>query len=299
MNKRMVIAGGSGFLGKAIEAHFVQQGWQVQVLTRNPRRPNDVAWDGRTQGDWAKVLNGADAVINLSGKSIAVVHTPEVKQEVVKSRVDSIHALRDAILACATPPAVWVQSGGIDAVGEHAQAQGEIAPVGGKFLPEVCKIWEQTFAEAKAVLPATRGVQLRIGPVLGKGGGMLGPLVTITKLFVGGTVGSGKQHMSWIHLQDVVGIIDWAIQTPSASGIYNAVAPDPRDNASFMATLRKVIGRPWAPPAPSFAMRIVAPLIGTDPSLLLDGSHGKPARLLAEGYSFAHPTLEGALTSLI
>jgi uncharacterized protein len=301
MASHVVLAGGSGFIGSALEAHFRNAGWRTTVLTRSPSQPHHVKWDAKTAGEWAKVLDGADAIINLTGKSVGVRHTPENKAEIIGSRVNSIAALRDAAAACANPPKVWVQAGGIDAVGEAAAALGDVParPTPDSFLSQVCAQWEEAFNAAIATLPNTRGVMFRIGPVLGKGSQFLKPMKLLTQLFIGGPAGNGRQHISWVHIDDLVKLARWAIDTPTARGVYNAVAPAAVNNRDFMAALRKVMGRPWAPPAPAFAIALAAPVIGVDTSLVLGGSHGKPERLLREGYQFVHPTLDGALRASV
>ena len=297
MVNKIVLAGGSGFIGTALEAHFRAQGCEVIVLTRAPSKPNHVQWDGRTVGDWSGTLDGAAALVNLTGKNVNCRWTDVNKREIVASRVDSINTLGAAIAKCGAPPAVWVQSGGIDFVGDGDVARGDDAPNGSSFLSGVCAQWERAFA-GQTALPVRR-VLLRFGPVLGWGGGPLPPLATLARFFLGGSVGSGAQHFSWLHLADAAGIVDWSIAHARAQGTYNAVAPNPVTNAECMRALRKAYGRPWSPPVPSFAARIGAALMRAPADIVLGGAHGAPKRLLAEHYAFKFAHIDAALAALV
>jgi hypothetical protein len=296
MVQHIVLAGGSGFLGRAIESRFVRDGWKVTVLTRNAIRPNDVAWDGHTTGAWCRTLDGAHALVNLTGKNVSCRHTPENRSEIIASRVNSVRALDAALAACAAPPPVWLQFGGIDILRDSPTAGDEHGSQAERFLANVCKVWE---AEFMATRVTTRKVFFRVGPVLGHGGGPFPVLHRVTRLFAGGTVGTGRQHFSWVHIEDVVRMVAWAIANASASGTYNAVAPSPVSNRELMTAFRRSVGRPWAPPAPEIAVRLAARIIGVDADLLLGGSHGRPARLLAEGFEFRFAKLDDALADLM
>lgn len=302
MAPRIVLAGGTGFIGAALARRFRERGDEVVVLTRSaPRRRGDgvreAQWDGRTAGDWARELEGARAVINLAGSTINTVHTPENRRRIVESRVDSVRALGAALRACATPPAAWVQTSAVGIYGNTEARCAEDAPAGSGFKPEVCTQWEAAF---RAECPATvRGVVLRIGVVLGRKAGAYPPLARMTKCFLGGRAGSGRQGISWILLDDLEEIFLRAVNDPTMRGAYNACAPEPASNAEFMRTLRDVLGRPWAPPAPAWAIKLVAPLVmRTDASLVLEGQYAVPARLLADGFRFKAPRLVSALTAL-
>jgi hypothetical protein len=298
---RIVIAGGSGFIGSALAAHFVAQGHDVVVLTRTARarenRVREVAWNGRSFGPWAKELDGAAAIINLTGKNINCRHTNKNRREIIASRVVSVRAIADAIGASATPVPVWVQASAVGIYGNAGDALcDESAPHGNDFMADVCEQWEA--ALRAALTPNTRRVVLRFGIVLGKDGGALPTLATIARWGLGGTVGSGKQYMSWIHRDDLVSIVERAIAT-QMSGPYNAANHVPETNAAFMKRLRSAVHRPWSPPAPAFAVKIGAYIIGTEPSIALHGQRCVPRRLDEEGFTFAHEDLGQALSSLL
>lgn len=314
MAQRIVIAGGTGFIGAALARRFRERGAEVVVLTRStPRRRGDgvreVQWDvaatcnplddKRTGAPpaWWREIDGARAVINLAGSTIDCVHTPENRSRIASSRLESVHALGAAVRACAAPPSVWVQASAVGIYGNTERRCAEDAPASADFMADVCVQWEAAFA---AACPATvRGVVLRVGVVLGRKGGAYPPLARATKSFVGGSAGDGRQGLSWVLLDDLEEMFLRAVNEPAMRGVYNACAPEPVSNAEFMRTLREVLRRPWAPPAPAWAIKLVAPLaLKTDPSLILEGQYAVPARLVAEGFRFKAPRLVSALTAL-
>jgi len=293
--KRIVLAGGSGFLGQALAGVLVARNYEVVVLTRSPRGRNDgvreVAWDGENLDKWVECLDGAEAVVNLTGKNINCPHTPENLREITASRVDSVNAIAAAYSQVKTPPRVWVQAG--DSKDRLCE---EVSPNGTDALSQICRDWENAFAGAD--LPQTRKVTLRIGFVLGRESGALPVLARLTKWFLGGSVGSGRQYISWIHLADLVQMFIAAIERENLSGIFNAVAPNPATNAEFMRELRRALHRPWSPPAPEFAVRLGAKLMGSEPSLALTSQRCVPKRFVETGFDFQFPQLAPALADL-
>ena len=298
---RIVIAGGSGFIGQALATRFVAQGHDVVVLTRSARARTDgmreVAWNGRTLGDWATELDGASVVINLAGKSINSRHTEKNRREIISSRVESVRAIAGAVAAGTAPPPVWVQASAVGIYGNAGDALcDESAPHGHDFMAEVCEQWEGAFREA--LTPATRGVVLRFGVVLGSEGGALPMLARLARLGLGGTVGSGRQYISWIHRDDMVAVVQRAITSPMV-GPYNACTHAPETNASFMKRLRKTVHRPWSPPAPAFAVKLGSYVIDVEPSVVLGGQRCVPRRLDEERFVFAHENLSESLKQLL
>ena len=302
MNQQhIVIAGGSGFIGKALAEEFIRRGRTVVVLTRSPRERTDgvreIAWDGKTAGAWVEQLAGAEAVINLTGKNINCPHTPENLREITASRVDSVKAVAAALAKVKQPPCVWVQASATGFYGDTGDRLcDEAAPNGNDALSHICHDWEQAFNDA--VTPTTRKVTLRIGFVLGWGGGALPVLAKLTRLFLGGAAGSGRQYISWIHVTDLIGIFGEAVAREAWSGTYNAVAPGAVTNAAFMRELRGAIGRPWSPPAPALAVKLGARLMGSEPSLALVSQRCEPVRLAQAGFQFKYPELGPALSAL-
>lgn len=298
---RIVIAGGSGFIGRGLTAMFTSRGFEVVVLTRTAKAATGnvrwVAWDVATPGDWTQELEGATAVINLAGHTINCPHTPANRKLIVESRVNAVRAITDAIRRCQHPPAVLAQSSAVGFYGDTgATPRDEASPSGNDFRAEACRAWEA--ALDPATIPTTRCVTLRTGVVLGRDGGALPTLAKLTRWFLGGAVGDGRQFISWIHQEDFNRIVRAAIENKSWSGVFNATAPNPATNANFMRELRRALHRPWSPPAPAFAVRLAAPLMGTDAALALESQRVVPDRLLAVGFQFYFPQLREALEDL-
>lgn len=301
-SSRIVIAGGSGFIGSALSTHFSRLGHDVVVLTRAAHARGDgireVAWNAKSFGPWAKELDGAAAVINLTGKSINCRHTNANRREIIASRVVSVRAVSDGIGASAKPVPVWVQASAVGIYGDTGDALcDENTPHGADFMADVCEQWEAAFRAA--ITPNTRRVVLRFGVVLGRDGGALPMLARLARWGLGGTAGSGRQYMSWIHLDDLVSIVERAIAKNTMSGPYNAANHVPETNAAFMKRLRHAVHRPWSPPAPELAVKIGSYIIGTEPSLALHGQRCVPRRLDEEGFAFAHEDLSVALKGLL
>jgi uncharacterized protein (TIGR01777 family) len=292
--KRIIVAGGSGFVGSALVPALQAKGYEPLVLGRGG---TDLQWDGKGVGEWASALEGAEAVVNLTGKNINCRHTEENRREIISSRVDSVHALGDAIARSATPPKVFVQASGVGYYGDTGdRVADEDAPLGNDFPAEVCRLWEDAFDALN--LPATRKVVLRLGAVLGREGGALPMLEKITRWFLGGAVGSGKQFVSWIHVADIVRMFEAAIEQPELSGVFNATSPRPVTNNEFMRELRSALRRPWSPRVPAPFARAGAWLMGSDGELALTSCRSVPRRFVKHGFDFQFPNLPDALAAL-
>jgi hypothetical protein len=299
--KRIIIAGGSGFIGGALAKELLARDYEVVVLTRSPRERNDgvseAAWDGDHIGEWIKSLDGAEAIVNLTGKNINCPHTPENVREIMDSRVNAVRALAVALHHISTPPRVWVQASAVGFYGDQKdKICHENSPAGNDTLAEICRQWENTYNRED--ISKTRKVLLRIGFVLGRDGGALPVLEKLTKWFMGGTTGNGKQFISWIHITDLTRMFVEAVERDNLTGVFNAVAPNPVTNAEFMCELRRALHRPWSPPAPEFAVKFGARLMRSEPSLALAGCRVAPKRLLENHYPFQFPELRGALQNL-
>jgi uncharacterized protein (TIGR01777 family) len=299
--KPIVIAGGSGFIGNALAKEFVAAGRPVVILTRKPRARSDgvaeLRWDGENPGDWIKSLEGAAAVVNLTGRSINCRHTPEHLREIIASRVNSVKAIAAGISQLRTPPGVWVQASASGYYGDTGDRLcDETAPNGDDTLARICRDWEQALETTNA--PALRRVILRIGFVLGKESGALPVLARLTKWFLGGSAGSGRQFISWIHLGDLLRMFALAVNNHALTGIYNAVGPEPVTNAAFMRELRHALHRPWSPPAPTLAVKLGAQLMGTEGSLALMSQRCSAKKILETGFRFQFSELAPALGDL-
>lgn len=304
--KRIVIAGGSGFLGLSMAEQFGDRGAEVTIVSRTmPKMAGKwkhVFWDGRTLGDWAAAIDGADAVVNLAGRTVNCVKTPEHQDEILRSRVESTRVLGKAMRSVDSPPPVWVQMSTAHIYGDPPTAVcDEESAEGMGFAPTIGRAWEAAFHESK--LPEQRGVIMRTSFVVGRdrgaGSGALGTLSLLAKIGLGGRVGSGRQGFSWIHETDLNHLFARAITNEAMSGAYIISAPNPVSQVEFMRTLRKVIGMPIGMPAFAWMVRIGAPLIlRTDPELALYGRYVVSRRLADEGFEFQFPQLEPALREL-
>lgn len=299
--KRIILAGGSGFVGQALAPVLVAKGYDVVVLGRSAAHRKDgvdyLQWDGKTVGRWSSALEGAQALVNLTGKNINCRHTSENRREIIRSRVDSVRVLGEAIANCATPPKVFAQASGVGYYGDTGeQIVDENAPPGNDFPAEVCRLWEGAFNAL--VLPATRKVVLRLGVVLGRDGGALPVLEKLTRWFLGGAVGTGLQFISWIHVADLIQTFVSVIERPELTGVFNATAPAAVPNHEFMRELRRALQRPWSPPVPAPFVRAGAWLMGSEGELALLSSRCFPRRFLEQGFRFQFRNLREALNDL-
>ncbi|MBX3324226.1 MAG: DUF1731 domain-containing protein [Phycisphaeraceae bacterium] len=304
-NRHIVIAGGSGFLGVSLATHLRAMGREVVIVSRS--RPAGAfaheSWDGATVGSWARVLDGAAGLVNLAGRSVDCVKTPDHVDEILRSRVMSTQALGEACRRVEVPPRVWVQMSTAHIYGDPPTAVcDEDSAPGYGLAPFVGGAWEAAFEQAR--LPEQRAVVLRTGFVLGRdrgaGGGALARLRGVARLGLGGRVGSGTQGMSWIHELDMNRVFERALDDDSMQGMYIASGPNPTAQAEFMRTLRRVMNMPIGLPATALMVRLgAAVVLRTDPELALYGRYLAPRRLLNEGFEFRFGELEAALRDLL
>lgn len=304
--RRIVIAGGSGFLGLSMAEHFSKLNASVTILSRSKPKLlpgcSHLVWNGRSLDDWLRAIDGADAIVNLSGRSVNCIKTPDHQDEILRSRIESTRVLGQAMRSVKSPPPVWVQMSTAHIYGDPPSAIcNEDSAEGIGFAPTIGRVWEAAFAESK--LPGQRGVIMRTSFVVGRdrgaGGGALATLGLIARLGLGGKVGKGTQGMSWIHEIDLNALFARAITEDSMTGVYIASAPNPVSQVDFMRTLRKVIRMPIGLPAFEWMVRIGAPLfLRTDPELALYGRYVVSKRLDDEGFVFQFPDLESTLKDL-
>lgn len=299
---KVVIAGGSGFLGMNLARYLTEREYQVVILSRNsPRQSgawNFSAWDGRSLDNWVSQLEGATAIVNLAGRTVDCIKTPDQCDEILRSRVEATRVLGKAIRTLKTPPPIWVQMATAHRYGDPPEVIcDEDSAFGYGLAPTVGQAWEEEYEAA--LLPEMRGVALRTSFVIGRSGGALARLALLVRFGLGGTVGSGKQGMSWIHEEDMNRLFERAITDQKMSGAYIATAPNPVSNAEFMRELRKALKMPIGLPAYSWMVRIGAPLImRTDPELGLYGRYCIPKRLTEEGFEFNYSHLREALANI-
>lgn len=307
---RIVIAGGSGFIGRSLADRLSRDGFDVDILTRGRSithgegRVRALTWDARTLGPWASALNDSAGVVNLVGRSVDCVKTPDHCDEILRSRTEATRVLGEACRMCDKPPPVWVQMSTAHIYGDPPTIHcDESSPTGWGLAPDVGRAWE---AEFNAACPrGVRRVVLRTGFVIGRpnpgGAGALAKLGLLARLGLGGRVGGGNQGMSWIHDIDLNRIILRAFADESMQGVYNAVAPNPVAQVEFMRELSQVAGGLGALgvrlPASEWMVRLGARFVlRTDPELALYGRYILPARLTREGFAFEYPGLRAALT---
>lgn len=300
---KIVIAGGTGFIGRALTRHLAQGGHRVTVLSRTPAHTRGkingtaqvVQWDVDSSEAWPKALDGVDAVINLAGAPIMDARWTETRKRLLwESRLAATRTLVDAMKERTARPCTLVNASGVGYYGaSDDRTIDEDATAGNGFLAHLCVAWEAEARRAEQF--GARVVRLRIGMVLESDGGALPKMVVPFRLFLGGPVLPGTQWVSWIERSDLVRLIEWVLATPQVSGAVNAVAPQPVTMKEFCRTLGRVMRRPSWMPVPGIALRFA---LGELATVLTTGQRVVPAKAIAAGYKFSYPELEVALRSL-
>lgn len=304
---RIIIAGGSGLIGRALTESLLADGHDVIILSRKaqpgglPMGAQVRLWDGKTANDWGHLADGAGAIVNLAGEAIGGTGflpprwTPRLKQAIFESRRNAGQAILEAANAAKKKPGVVIQASAIGYYGPHGdESLTEDSAAGHDFPAQVCAEWEA------ATVPVTdlgmRHAAIRTGLVLDPDDGVLPRLMLPFKLFGGGPLGSGRQFMSWIHIADEIAAIRFLIEQTSASGAFNLTAPNPVTNRELATTLGRVMHRPSFVPAPRFAFQLA---FGEVATIVVDGQRVLPHRLLDMGFTFRFADLEPALRDLL
>jgi uncharacterized protein (TIGR01777 family) len=299
----IILAGGTGTMGRILQEHFVRQGNRVVVLTRDPghhHRPGVafLPWDGRTLGPWASELEGARAVINLAGRSVDSRYTARNRALILRSRVDATRVLGEAVRQCTVPPALWINMS-TATIYRHAEdramdeATGEI---GSGFSVDVAQRWERSFFEQHR--PGVRQVAVRCAMVFSPYGGAFPRFAQLTRMGLGGRHGSGDQYMSWVHEADVSRFFQWLVDTPEVHGIINLSAPAPVRDHVLLSDLRRHIKPVVALPTPEWMLGIGAFFLRTETELVLKSRRVVPTRAVQLGFTFQYPTITSALDEL-
>lgn len=301
---RIVLAGGTGLLGQLLIPSFVEKGYEVIVFTRQTKHNSTfgdikyVYWDGRTIGDWATYLDGADILINLSGESINKRFTTKNKALLEKSRVEPTLILGKAITELSNPPSIWINFSGVSIFAEARDISDEYSEIyGDTFLARLTKKWEEAFD--RHLLPKTTKITLRISPVLTDKGGIFASLYPLAKRGLAGTIGNGRQYMPWIHQEDFIRAVHWLIGDDRKQFLYHASAPTVVNNQRFMYELRHAAGVKIGLPLPTVFAKIGAYFKGVDSSLLLESTPVISKTFVEEGFQFKYPSLNLAFESLI
>lgn len=307
---KIILAGGSGFLGRILSIHLANQGHEVVVLTRIPSSSTspvrEVEWDGKQVTGWVREIDGAFAVINLAGRSVDCRYHARNKRMIMDSRVDSTRVLGEAIGRATKPPLVWLNSS-TATIYKHSldrpmdEVTGEIGAtpaVNDTFSVEVAKAWEKELDDART--PATRKVALRTAMVFGTTeGGVFQVLRRLVRFGLGGSMAGGRQFVSWIHQEDFCRGIDWLLTHDDLSGPVNVAAPNPVSNRDMMKSFREMIGRPAGLPAACWMLEVGAFFLRTETELILKSRRVVPGRLMASGFQFRHAHLREALEDLV
>ncbi len=301
--KKLIIAGGTGFLGQALARHFARKNWQVVILTRDTHAPaligRLVAWDGESLGPWTEELENATALVNLCGKSVNCRYNQTNRNKILESRTRPTRVLTEALQAAKNPPSVWLNAASAttyrhsldkpmdDYTGEHGHG----------FSVEVCRAWEAAFFATD--LPTTRRVALRTSMVLGHGKNSVYPILArLARFGLGGKISHGHQMVSWIHETDFVRAIEFIIDNEEFAGAINITAPAPVRNAVFMRSLRETVGMPFGIPHFKIFLEMAAWLMRTETELTLKSRYAIPAKLLEQRFLFQYPFVDEALADL-
>lgn len=304
---KIIITGGTGLIGRALSAELARAGNEIVVLSRDPKRKTItqegitiVGWDAQTCQGWAQLADGAEAVINLAGESLAgksllsMRWTPERKRQLIESRVQAGSAVVDAIHTVDHKPKLVVQASAVGYYGPRGNERiNEDAGAGKDYLSDICINWEASTVMVESL--GVRRVVMRLGVVLNRTGGALPRQMLPFRLFVGGPIGSGRQGYPWIHLADVCRAVRFFIETPATTGIYNLCAPQTLTNAEFGRALAHALHRPFWLPIPALPFKIV---FGEASEVLLEGQMAYPKRLLDMGFEFRYPEIGAALANL-
>lgn len=306
--KRVILAGGSGFLGQALARYLTGVGWEVVVLTRSPGRSEgagrQVGWDACNLGPWQAELEGARAVVNLTGKSVDCRYNRRNRKAILESRVNSTRVLGEAIARCVQPPEVWLNASTATiykhTFGPPWDEAGEVGAdpaAKDEFSLEVALAWEKALNQAST--PETRKLPLRLAMVLGHGKNSVFPVLSrLARFGLGGTMGSGRQFVSWIHERDFCRAVEWLLEHKDISGPVNLVAPNPLPNREMMQTLRQVCHVPLGLPAPAWLLEVGAFFLRTETELIIKSRRVIPQRLLESGFRFEYPTIAEAFADL-
>lgn len=294
MEKKVVLAGGTGFIGQYLTQRFHENGYKVLIVSRNT---NHINWD--EEPALINALEHADLLINLAGKSVDCRYNDKNKKEILRSRIETTKALGEAILKCSNPPLLWINSS-TATIYRHAEDRPMTEDAGepGKgFSVNVATSWENAFFLFK--LPGTRQVALRMAIVLGKEGGVMKPFINLVQFGMGGKQGNGNQMFSWIHIEDVYNILVFVQSHKELKGVFNCSSPNPVNNKTFMNTLRRHLHAPFGLPSPTWLLKIGALIINTETELILKSRWVIPEKLLKADYIFKYPTLDSALQNIL
>ena len=301
--KTLIIAGGSGFLGNVLITYFKPKFDTIYILSRskkvNSKNIIFLEWDGKTKGNWISVFEGADVLINMTGKSVDCRYTPKNKALILSSRIDSTNVLGEVIEGCKNPPKIWLNSS-TATIYRHSldkQMDEEQGEIGDGFSVGIAKAWEQQFFSHH--IAKTRQVALRTSIVFGKNGGAFIPIKRLAQIGMGGKQGPGNQKVSFIHEEDFARSVDYIIEHQDLEGPINIVSPIPNTNQILMREIRNRLNVPFGIPMGKTLLEFGAKFIKTETELILKSRNVIPTKLLNHGFSFNYGSLEKTLANLL
>lgn len=301
--KKIVLAGGNGFLGSVLVEYYKYLADEVVVLSRKSKAAygniRTVVWNGIDEGEWGDELQGADLLVNLCGKNVNCRYTDKNKAEIVASRIVPTRLLGKVIEKTDNAPKLWINitSATIYRHAEDRPQDEDTGDIGYGFSIDVCRQWEQAFFETRT--DSTRKIALRLGIVFGRKDGAFPRLLNLVRYGLGGKQGDGQQYVSWIHEQDVAAVIRWLIEHQELNGVVNCTAPEPIKNRDLMAGIRKAYGAPFGFSSPVWLLEIGAQFIGTETELILKSRWVLPGRLTDSGFRFQFEKAEHAVKDII
>lgn len=294
MKKKVVLAGGTGFIGKYFEEKFKDLGYEVKIISRQGQHTSWTNITGITED-----LENSEILINLAGKSVDCRYNAKNKAEIIKSRTETTRILGNALLACKNPPPLWINSS-TATIYRHAEDRPmteEKGEIGSGFSVEVAKEWEQSFFSFQ--LPQTRQIALRIAIVLGESGGVMTPFKNLVRFGLGGVQGSGNQRFSWIHIEDLFNIILFLNEKKELNGVFNCSSPNPVTNRELMNKFRLTMNAKVGLPSPKWMLEIGAFFIKTEAELILKSRWVIPERLEKAGYRFKYSEIDKTIQQIL
>ena len=312
-SKKIVIPGGGGFIGRHLTRYFADKGWEVVVLSRRRNERQEGArfvwWDGANLDAWVDELDGSDAVINLAGRTVNCRYNKKNRRQIYESRQSSTEVIGEAIADCAAPPSVWFNASSatvyrhsLDRAMDEATGDIDLVEPGKprdkwEFSVDVVNRWEAALFDAPT--PDTRRIAMRLSMVFGSGkGGVYEAFRNIARFGLAGTQGQGNQYVSWLHVTDLLRMIDWCIENENLEGAINMCAPNPIPNREFLKALREASGARFGLPATWWMLEIGAFFMRTETELLLKSRRVVPGRLIDSGFTFDHPNWPDAAKAI-
>ncbi|MGM1047977.1 MAG: TIGR01777 family oxidoreductase [Bacillota bacterium] len=294
MRKKIVLAGGTGFIGKFLEDKYRALGYDVHIISRQEQH---ISWNNHKE--IVEAIDHSDMLINLAGKSVDCRYNEKNKKEILRSRTETTRILGKALKKCGNPPKLWINSS-TATIYRHAEDRPmteESGEIGTGFSVDVAKEWEKAFFSFQ--LPQTRQVTLRIAIVLGPGGGVMTPFKNLVRFGLGGAQGPGNQMFSWIHIEDIFGIIQFLQERKELNGVFNCSSPHPVTNRELMAQLRETMNVKIGLPSPKWLLEMGAIMIKTETELIMKSRWVIPERLERAGYTFKHKDIGQALAHIL